>query len=73
MTNRENYQKRLGTPEGALALIRSGDTIAASLYGNEPKVFLMNLHRICHRVENVHLSDYLMQLSYSIAQKNAVF
>ena len=66
MTNREKYMKRLGNVDGALSLIKSGDMIAASLYGNEPKVFLMNLHRIGHRVENVHLWTMLMTDDYPV-------
>ncbi len=66
MTKREIYEKKLGTVEGALALIKSGDTIAASLYGNEPRVFYMNLHRIGRRVENVHLWTMLMTGDYPV-------
>lgn len=72
MTNRENYQKRLGTLEGALALVKSGDTIAAGLYGNEPKEFLMNLHRIGHRVVDVHLWTMLMTDDYPAMKDNSL-
>ena len=66
MTNPEKYQKRLGTIEGALALVQSGDTIAVSTYGNEPAGFLANLHRIGERVRNVHLWTMLVMGNYPV-------
>ena len=66
MTNLEKYQKKLGTIEGALALVQSGDTIAVSTYGNEPAGFLANLHRIGERVRNVHLWTMLVMGNYPV-------
>ena len=46
MTKQEAYQARLGTVEGALELVRSGDCITTSCYGNEPIHFLRQLHTV---------------------------
>ena len=72
MTKREKYQKRLGTLEGALRLVKSGDTIAVSTYGNEPAGFLANLHRIGDRVENVHLWTMLVMGNYPVMNDAAL-
>ncbi len=53
MTRQEMYNAKLGTPEGALDLIRSGDVLATAFYGCEPSWFLRNLHTIAPRVEGV--------------------
>lgn len=55
MTKQEAYQARLGTVEGALELVRSGDCITTSCYGNEPIHFLRQLHTAGPRVEGVCL------------------
>ena len=72
MTNTEKYLERLGTPEGALALIRSGDTIAVSTYGNEPVSFMANLHKIGERVENVHLWTMLVMGDYPVMKDDSL-
>ena len=72
MTKREKYQKRLGTLEGALRFVKSGDTIAVSTYGNEPAGFLANLHRIGDRVENVHLWTMLVMGNYPVMNDAAL-
>ena len=66
------YQSKLGTLEGALALIQSGDTIATPIYGNEPTQFLKNLHTIGSRVENVSLWTMLMMGEYPVMQDNSL-
>jgi len=66
MQNKKIYQEKLGTLEGALALINSGDTIATSIYGCEPTHFLKNLHNIAERVENVSLWAMLMMGEYPV-------
>ena len=55
MNYSEIYQAKLGTLEGALDLIQSGDTIATPIYGNEPTQFLKQLHTIAPRVTDVSL------------------
>jgi len=60
------YRSRLGTVEGALGLIRSGDTIATSIYGNEPTHFLRNLHTIADHVDSVTLWTMFMMGKYSV-------
>lgn len=60
------YEAKKGTLEGALSMIRSGDTIAASIYGNEPTSFVSNLHKIGDRVEGVTLWTMLMMGEYPV-------
>lgn len=55
-----------GTLEGALSLVRSGDTIATSIYGNEPTGFLKNLHAIAPNVQNVTLWTMLTMGRYPV-------
>lgn len=62
------YQSKLGTLEGALDLIQSGDTIATPIYGSEPTQFLKKLHTIGSRVENVSLWTMLMMGEYPVMQ-----
>lgn len=62
----ECYRSKLGTLEGALELIHSGDTIATSIYGNEPTQFYKNLHTIAHRVEGVALWSMLTMGDYQV-------
>ena len=64
MNYSEQYQSRLGTLEGALSMIQSGDTIATPIYGNEPTQFLKQLHTIAPRVEHVSLWTMLMMGDY---------
>jgi len=49
------YRSKLGTLQGALDLVRSGDCIAGAGYGNEPTNFFRYLHTVADRVENVCL------------------
>ncbi len=60
------YQSKLGTLDGALAMIQSGDTIATPIYGNEPTQFLKRLHTISNRVENVSLWTMLLMGNYPV-------
>lgn len=60
------YAARLGTLEGALSRIRSGDTIATSIYGNEPTGFLKHLHSIADHVTGVTLWTMLMMGEYPV-------
>ncbi|MCR5576478.1 MAG: hypothetical protein K6F56_05665 [Oscillospiraceae bacterium] len=53
MTKQELYQAKLGTLEGALGLIRSGDVLATPFYANEPSGFLGRLHTIGPNVSGV--------------------
>ena len=66
MDAQQFYRSRLGTVEGALGLIRSGDTIATSIYGNEPTHFLRNLHTIADHVDSVTLWTMFMMGKYSV-------
>lgn len=68
----KEYHARLGTLDGALDLIRSGDTIATPIYGCEPSVFLKNLHRIGPHVENVSLWTMLMMGDYPVMTDNSL-
>lgn len=60
------YQKKKGTLEGALSLIRSGNTIASSMFGNEPTQFLRRLHTIGNRVEGVTLWSMTVMEDYPV-------
>jgi acyl-CoA hydrolase len=66
------YRKKLGTLEGALALVRSGDTIATSIYGCEPTQFLKHLHTIAPRVQGVYLWSMLMMGDYPVMTDNSL-
>lgn len=72
MNYQEIYQSKLGTLEGALELIRSGDVIGTPIYGNEPSQFLRNLHTIAPRVENVSLWTMLMSDNYQVMTDNSL-
>lgn len=72
MTIQERYQQKLGTLDGALAQIRSGDTIAASIYGNEPTHFIRSLHTIADRVEGISLWTMLMMGNYPVMRAPAL-
>ncbi len=47
------YRERLGTLDGALALVRSGDVIASAAYGSEACQFLRRLHEAAERVDHL--------------------
>ena len=64
----ECYHSKLGTLEGALDQIKSGDVIATAIYGNEPTYFFKNLHTIASRVENVTLWSMLTMGDYRVMQ-----
>lgn len=66
MNAANSYAARLGTLEGALELIRSGDTIATSMYGDEPTGFLSHLHTVAARLEGVTLWTMLMMGEYPV-------
>ena len=66
MNYHELYQSKLGSLEGALNSICSGDVIGTSIYGNEPTHFLRNLHTIAPHVENVTLWTMLMMGDYRV-------
>lgn len=66
MDHKAYYQSKSGTLQGALDLIRSGDTIATPIYGNEPTQFLKRLHTIAPRVEGVYLWTMLMMGDYPV-------
>lgn len=66
MTKQELYQSKLGSLEGALFMVQSGDTIAASIYGCEPRDFIRNLHTIADRVTGVTLWTMLMMGDYPV-------
>lgn len=72
MNYHDFYRSKLGTLEGALALIQSGDTIATPIYGNEPTQFLKRLHTIAPRVENVSLWTMLMMGDYPVMTDDAL-
>ena len=55
MTSHEAYRTRLGTLEGALGLIRSGDVISTACYGNEPSCFLRKLHTAAPNLRDVKI------------------
>lgn len=66
------YQSKLGTLDGALDLIQSGDTIATPIYGNEPTQFLKKLHTIGPRVEGVSLWTMLMMGDYPVMMEDSL-
>ena len=66
MNYKEQYAAKLGDLQGALDLIRSGDTIATPIYGNEPTQFLKQLHTIAPRVQDVTLWTMLMMGDYPV-------
>ena len=66
MTKQEIYQSKLGTLQGALDLIKSGDTIATPIYGCEPSSFLSELHTIGPRVNDVALWTMIMMGDYEV-------
>ena len=68
MTKQELYRSKLGTLEGALAKVQSGDCIATGFYGNEPSAFLQRLHTIANRVERVHLWSMLVMERYPVME-----
>ncbi|MCI8537224.1 MAG: 4-hydroxybutyrate--acetyl-CoA CoA transferase [Oscillospiraceae bacterium] len=72
MNYQELYRSKLGSLEGALELIRSGDTIATPIYGNEPAQFLKQLHTIAPRVEGVALWTMLMMGDYPVMLDNSL-
>lgn len=72
MNYQELYQSKLGTLEGALKLIRSGDVIGTPIYANEPSHFLRNLHTIALQVENVSLWTMLLMGNYPIMTDNSL-
>ena len=66
------YRSKLGTLEGALDLIQSGDTIATAIYGCEPTQFLRRLHTIAPRVRGVYLWTMLMMGDYPVMTDNTL-
>ena len=66
MNPARSYAAKMGTLEGALGLIRSGDTIATSIYGDEPTGFLSHLHTVAPNVKGVTLWTMLMMGKYPI-------
>ncbi len=55
MTMQEMYHAKLGSLEGALALVKSGDVLATACYGSEPSGFLQNLHTVAPGVSGVKI------------------
>lgn len=53
MANQETYEAKFITIQEALSKIHTGDTIATSLYGSEPRNLLRQLHTIRDQVEHV--------------------
>lgn len=72
MTKNDDYRARLGTLQDALDLIRSGDCIAVSTYGNEPSGFLSRLHTVAPRVRDVHVWTMLMMGDYPVMTEDAL-
>ncbi|MDD3164758.1 MAG: acetyl-CoA hydrolase/transferase C-terminal domain-containing protein [Oscillospiraceae bacterium] len=72
MSFQDAYNARRGTLDGALALIRDGDCIATSIYGNEPTRFLQNLHHIAPRVKDVRLWTMMMMDHYPVMLDNSL-
>jgi len=54
-----DYASKIISVDRALDLVEDGDLITVGLAANEPPSFLMNLHRIADRVDNVTISDCL--------------
>lgn len=72
MNKQELYNARLGTLEGALDLVRSGDCIAASIYANEPSNFIAQLHTIAPRVTGVTLWTMLSMGKYPVMSDSSL-
>ncbi|MEG2000474.1 MAG: acetyl-CoA hydrolase/transferase C-terminal domain-containing protein [Evtepia sp.] len=51
MTPQEIYDSKKGTLEDALNMIQGGDCLLWPIHGNEPKIFLDNLHTIAGRLD----------------------
>ena len=64
MGYQERYKAKLGTLDGALALVKSGDTIAISIFGSEPSSFLSRLHEVADRVTGVSYWSMLQMGHY---------
>lgn len=54
-----DYKQKVITVEGALGLVKSGDIITVGMAAAEPREFLMNLHTIADRVDNVTVTNCL--------------
>lgn len=66
MDHQKRYQEKLGTLEGALKLLRSGDSVMVAAMGNEPTHFIQNLHTIAQGVTDVTLWTMLMMGDYPV-------
>lgn len=60
------YRAKRGSLQDALDLIQPGDVIATGMYGNEPREFYRNLHRIAPRVHDVTLWTMLTMGRYPV-------
>jgi len=54
-----NYKDKLITVDEALGLVKSGYNLTMGMAASEPYEFLMNLHRIAGKVENVLITNCL--------------
>lgn len=54
-----DYSNKLITIDQALSMVKSNDNITVGMAASEPYEFLMNLHRIADRVENVTITNCL--------------
>jgi len=54
-----DYSSKVITIDQALDLVQSGQYLTMGMAAAEPVEFLMNLHRVAHRVENVTITNCL--------------
>ena len=73
MNYQEMYNSKLGTVDGALSKIKSGDSIAVPFYCNEPRLFLKSLHLIAPHVKNVTLWCARTMDDYEVMKDNSFF
>ena len=54
-----DYRSKCITVDNALALVKNGDVITVGMAAAEPRQFLMNLHKIAGRVQDVTITNCL--------------
>ncbi len=55
MDYKEMYRQKLGTVEGALAMLQDGDVLHHPVYSDAPMAFLRRLHTVAESLHNVRI------------------
>lgn len=63
---KKEYQAKCVGLDHALAQVRSGDTISHGFFGNEPVMWLRNIHTVADRVRNVELWLGMVKEAYPV-------